>query len=76
MMKKNDEKVAKEIRDRFVNAIVSCDDGNVHVKFPEGHNNDAESVSEEYFSTVVSDGQQEGNVCVWVGDEWTNEDDI
>jgi hypothetical protein len=74
MAKENDEKVAKEIRSRFIHARVSCDDGNVHVKFPEGHKIDAEDVASEYCDVITTDGVQDGQVCVWVGEEWINED--
>lgn len=72
-MRQNDEKVAMEIRGRFIHSVVVCDDGNVHVKFPSNHKNDAESCVEDYGNKRVSDGVQEGNVLVWLGEEMLNE---
>ena len=74
MKKQNDEKMATEIRGRFVHSVVTCDDGNVHVKFPPNHKNDAESCVEAYGNKVTSDGVQEGRVIVWQGDEMVNDD--
>lgn len=72
-MRQNDEKVAAQIAERFIHARVVCDDGNVHANFPEGHDNDAESCVEAFGHKRVSDGVQEGEVCVWVGKERVNE---
>ena len=72
-MKQNDEKVASEISQRFINATVACDDGNVHVKFPANHKNDAESAQDAYGNKMTSDGVQEGEVIVWLGDEMLTE---
>ncbi len=67
--KANDEKVAKDIRGRFIHSVVFCDDGNVHAKFQLNHKIDAESCVEAYEGKVTSDGVQEGQVIVWLGDE-------
>lgn len=68
-MKQNDNKIASEISQRFINANVACDDGNVHVKFQTNHKNDAESAFESYGGKSSNDGVQEGEVYVWLGDE-------
>lgn len=72
-MKVNDERIAKEIRERFMHSTVSCDDGNVHVKFPSNHKSDAESCDESYNGRITTDGVQEGQVIVWLGGEMLTE---
>lgn len=64
-MKKNDEKVAKQIAE-YRDVTVACDDGNVHVQCK--NKNTADEIQEHFGSKVTSDGVQEGAVQIWMGD--------
>lgn len=68
-MKSNDKKVAADIS-KVYDVTTSCDDGNVHVHCK--NKNTADEVVEHFGELITNDGVQEGQVCVWLGDEMIN----
>ena len=65
----NDNKAAKVVKAKFGGVIekVYGDDGNLHIHAK--NQSAADAIQENFGHMQITDGVQEGNVVIWVGDK-------